>query len=129
MLRLQSTVVYNNSETSGESFEPTLPILACKFCPSPQYSNILAGADEDGFVTLHNMNTNTKLLSSTRAHENAIFDIAWMPGESKLLTMCGDNTARLWDVREAQLTNVATFVGHTKSVKTADFMPSDPGGF
>ena len=55
------------------------------------------------------------------AHQNAIFDVAWITGEKQLLTASGDQTVALWDgVEEAQL---LTFKGHTSSVKSLAVRP------
>lgn len=59
------------------------------------------------------------------AHENAIFDVDWMPGESQLLTASGDKTIVLWDLSEEK--KLATFEGHICSVKTAKFQPDNKG--
>lgn len=109
------------------NFEPAIPIFACKFCPNAAYSNILASCDEVGNVVLHNTKKPLVSIAEIHAHNNAIFDIAWMPSGRKLLTMSGDHSVQLIDVKDAELTSVGVFNGHTKSVKTADFMPSDPG--
>lgn len=62
-----------------------------------------------------------------QAHYNAIFDIAWMPQDLKLVTAAGDKTACLWDVSADRVENLQVFVGHTFSIKTVDFRPQDKG--
>lgn len=62
-----------------------------------------------------------------KAHCNAIFDIAWMPGELKLVTASGDHTARLWDVSRPEIKQINYFHAHTRSVKTAVFRYQDKG--
>lgn len=62
-----------------------------------------------------------------QAHCNAIFDVAWMPGELKLVTASGDHTARLWDVSGSEIKQIDYFHAHTRSVKTAVFRYQDQG--
>jgi denticleless len=38
------------------------------------------------------------VLADWRAHNNAIFDLAWVDGVNKLLTAAGDQFIVLWDV-------------------------------
>lgn len=63
-----------------------------------------------------------------QAHSNAIFDIAWMPQESKLITASGDHTARLWDVSSSEIREVQCFHAHSRSIKSAVFRHQDKGG-
>jgi len=121
---LESRVMYSN--TNSEILEPAVPIFACKFYPG-SIASLAAAADEYGTVSLHSTNSSINNTTTSRAHNNAIFDLAWVPGQSKLLTLSGDHTARLWDVVEIGIGPLSTFQGHSKSVKTADFMPDEPG--
>ena len=57
------------------------------------------------------------------AHNNAIFDIAWSPGESRLISASGDQSAALWDVKTAS--RLATFKQHRCSLKSVSFRPVD----
>jgi denticleless len=61
-----------------------------------------------------------------QAHNNAIFDIAWMPQELKLITASGDLTACLWDV-SSEIKELQVFYGHTNSIKSAVFRNQDKG--
>lgn len=68
------------------------------------------------------------MLSSSagiQAHHNAIFDLAWMEEELKLVSVSGDHTAVLWDVSIMPFRQVRQFRGHTRSVKTVAFRPQD----
>jgi len=65
------------------------------------------------------------LVTDWQAHRNAVFDIDWMPTENQLVTASGDQNIALWDV--AAESSIATFRGHTGSVKTVRFMPSQNG--
>ena len=87
------------------------------------------------------------------AHENAVFDIAWVPGEPQLVSMnfvlfsvfvflsahiklftrppqvtaAGDQMARLWDVKSGDM--LGSFKGHLCSLKSVAFAPQEKGTF
>lgn len=65
------------------------------------------------------------LSAGIQAHHNAIFDLAWMEEELKLVSVSGDHTAVLWDVSIMPFRQVRQFRGHTRSVKTVAFRPQD----
>ncbi|CAC5391611.1 DTL [Mytilus coruscus] len=69
----------------------------------------------------------SKKIKNWRAHSNAIFDLAWMGGDSKLLSAAGDQTVVLWDVPTAKKLN--SFQGHTSSVRSVNFKTNDPAVF
>jgi denticleless len=73
------------------------------------------------------MKTYAILLTGTQAHNNAIFDLAWMEEELKLVSVSGDHTAMLWDVSFLPCRLLQRFKGHTKSAKTVAFRPQDRG--
>jgi denticleless len=64
------------------------------------------------------------------AHNNAIFDVAWMPTEAgKMATVSGDLTVRLWDiVNSDEVTMMRKFHGsaYTRSIKCVEFAPGNP---
>ena len=62
-----------------------------------------------------------------QAHRNAIFDVDWMPGENQLVTASGDQLITLWDV--AAECSIATFRGHTGSIKAVRFLPCHSGSY
>jgi len=70
---------------------------------------------------------NYVLVADWQAHRNAIFDIDWMPGENQLVTASGDQDIALWDV--AAECSIATFHGHTSSIKAVRFFPCHSGSF
>ncbi|KAL6259452.1 hypothetical protein P5V15_009372 [Pogonomyrmex californicus] len=113
-------------------YNPDPPVFACHFCTTPGYEEILALANEDGKVAFQNTrikNEYNQPLEGQQAHYNAIFDIAWMPGEQKLITASGDHTARLWDICSSQIKQINYFHAHTRSVKTAVFRDNDKAVF
>lgn len=94
------------------------------------------------------------MLPEWLAHENAVFDVAWVPGEPQLVgarlrpnkvllsletslflfTICsrppqvtaaGDQMAKLWDVKTGEL--LGSFKGHLCSLKSVAFAPGEKG--
>ena len=63
--------------------------------------------------------------SDWKAHSNAVFDLAWMSKEDKILTGSGDQTICLWDATTAK--KLLTFKGHTSSVRSVTFRTQDDG--
>ncbi|XP_063974719.1 protein lethal(2)denticleless [Diachasmimorpha longicaudata] len=113
-------------------FNPEPPVFACRFCPNSGYEQILALANEDGKIALQDILVKgqaNQALDGTQAHRNAIFDMAWMPNEQKLVTAAGDQTARLWDVSVQEITEIDCFSAHSRSVKTVVFRPQDKAVF
>jgi WD40 repeat protein len=44
----------------------------------------------------------SSILTHFQAHNNAIFDVAWLPGSrSQVVTVSGDQSAKLWDFENA----------------------------
>ncbi|EFN76938.1 protein lethal(2)denticleless isoform X2 [Harpegnathos saltator] len=111
------------------------PVFACRFCTKPGYEEVLGLANEDGRIALQDTKVkgrNNEPLEGVQAHANAIFDIAWMPGELKLVTVAGDHTARLWDVStfgRSDIKELGCFRAHTRSVKTVAFRYQDKAVF
>ncbi|XP_015431620.1 PREDICTED: protein lethal(2)denticleless isoform X2 [Dufourea novaeangliae] len=116
--------------TNALDFNPEPPVFACRFCITEGYQQIIALANEDGKIALQDTSIKevyNQPLEGTQAHCNAIFDVAWMPGELKLVTASGDHTARLWDVSGSEIREIDHFHAHTRSVKTAVFRYQDQG--
>ncbi|XP_046813626.1 protein lethal(2)denticleless [Vespa crabro] len=118
--------------TNAPDYNPEPPVFACRFCTKENNEQILALANEDGKIALQDISikgNHDKPLEGTQAHFNAIFDIAWMPGELKLVTASGDHTAKLWDVSRSEIKQIEYFHAHTRSVKTAVFRHQDKAVF
>lgn len=64
-----------------------------------------------------------------QCHDNAICDIAWTPGQQKLISSSSDCQSRLWDVGPTDLTLIRTFKGHSRSVKVVTYRPEDGNVF
>ncbi|ELV12943.1 Denticleless protein like protein [Tupaia chinensis] len=89
---------------------------------APNMEHILAVANEEGFVRLYNTESQAyrkKCFKEWMAHWNAVFDLAWVPGEFKLVTAAGDQTAKFWDVKAGEL--IGTCKGHQCSLKSVAF--------
>ncbi|XP_004578722.2 denticleless protein homolog isoform X2 [Ochotona princeps] len=112
----------NDEHTSyGETGVP-VPPFGCTFSSAPHMEHILAVANEEGFVRLYDTESQTlkkKCFKEWMAHWNAVFDLAWVPGEFKLVTAAGDQTAKFWDVKAGEL--LGTCKGHQCSLKSVAF--------
>ncbi|XP_051501016.1 denticleless protein homolog [Myxocyprinus asiaticus] len=111
----------------GVSAAP-VPPFGCTFCSAPGQQSYLAVANEEGLVSIFNTGEKqSSILKEWQAHDNAVFDIAWVPGVSSLVTASGDQTARLWDVPTGDL--LGTFKGHQCSLKSVAFSKQDRAVF
>ncbi|XP_041269545.1 denticleless protein homolog [Onychostruthus taczanowskii] len=105
----------------GETGTP-VPPFGCTFSTAPDLEHVLAVANEEGFVRLYDTEaqTTSKLIfKEWQAHSNAVFDLAWVPGEHRIVTASGDQTAKVWDVRAGELLGVCK--GHQCSLKSVAF--------
>lgn len=114
-------ILPNEDHFDPDALDP--PIFACKFAQKRGYEHLLALANEDGRLAIHD--TNNKERYGQQAHYNAIFDLAWMFEQMKIVTVSGDHTARLFDVTNSDVRQERTFAGHTRSVKTVTFRQND----
>ncbi|KAL5683532.1 hypothetical protein ACJX0J_009917, partial [Zea mays] len=101
-----------------------------------QTCNLLAVADEDGYVGLYDTrrrlpSTSSSLEKSAEtrvpdwvAHNNAIFDVCWIKEGSQILTASGDQTVKIWSVGNRKCIGVLS--GHTGSVKSLSCHSSNP---
>uniref|UniRef100_A0A8D2PQB3 Denticleless E3 ubiquitin protein ligase homolog n=1 Tax=Zosterops lateralis melanops TaxID=1220523 RepID=A0A8D2PQB3_ZOSLA len=105
----------------GETGMP-VPPFGCAFSTATNLEHVLAVANEEGFVRLYDTEaqTTSKLIfKEWQAHSNAVFDLAWVPGEHRIVTASGDQTAKVWDVRAGELLGVCK--GHQCSLKSVAF--------
>lgn len=90
----------------------------------------LAAGDEEGIVTV--LDTRRNLRDQMHepahprftAHDNAIFDVAWLRDDRSIATASGDATIRVFDVETS--TRQALLRGHTGSAKCVRPCPSAP---
>ncbi|XP_067630739.1 protein lethal(2)denticleless [Eurosta solidaginis] len=119
----------------SSDYNPEPPIFSAKFANCDNFRHILAIANEDGKIALQDTTKNNeepeeRALNAPQCHYNAVFDLEWAPGQMKFVSASGDHTASLWKVDEAgEIRNIRSFVGHTRSVKTAAFRRRDPSVF
>ncbi|KAH8402130.1 hypothetical protein KR009_009983 [Drosophila setifemur] len=115
-------------------FNPEPPIFSAKFANCDGYRHILAIANEDGKITLQdttqrNHEPEEQSLAGPQCHYNAVFDLEWAPGQMRFVSASGDHTARLWEVAGSGIRGLNSYVGHTRSVKSAAFKRTDPAVF
>ncbi|KFP30292.1 Denticleless protein, partial [Colius striatus] len=99
-----------------------VPPFGCTFSAAPNLEHVLAVANEEGFVRLYDteaQNTSKLIFKEWQAHSNAVFDLAWVPGEHRIVTASGDQTAKVWDVRAGELLGICK--GHQCSLKSVAF--------
>ncbi|KAB5539964.1 hypothetical protein PHYPO_G00095410 [Pangasianodon hypophthalmus] len=104
-----------------------VPPFGCTFSTAPGQGSTLAVANEEGIVSLYNTERRSTVLKEWLAHDNAVFDIAWVPGANSLVTASGDQTARLWDVISGEL--LGSFKGHQCSLKSVAFPKQEKAVF
>uniref|UniRef100_A0A3P9DGW6 Denticleless E3 ubiquitin protein ligase homolog (Drosophila) n=1 Tax=Maylandia zebra TaxID=106582 RepID=A0A3P9DGW6_9CICH len=117
--------VRHDEHISYGNLGDSVPPFGLAFSSARDLQNILAAANEEGIVRLTTQRACVNL-AAWLAHENAVFDIAWMPGEPQLVSnCCGDQMARLWDVKSGEL--LGSFKGHLCSLKSVAFAPEEKG--
>lgn len=106
-----------------DEFYRDTPIFTCKFAPQESNEHLVALANEDGKLAIHDCETGSRY--GVQAHNNAIFDLAWMFDQMKLVTASGDHTSTLYDIGNGEIRNIRVFCGHNRSVKTVAFRKDD----
>ncbi|XP_072383447.1 protein lethal(2)denticleless [Diabrotica undecimpunctata] len=114
------------SRGQDDLFKDT-PIFTCKFSPNANNEHILALANEDGKLVIHDSSNDSRY--GAYAHNNAIFDLAWMFDKMKLVTASGDHTSKMYDIGEGEIRQERVFCGHSRSVKTIAFRKDDSSVF
>ncbi|XP_033124841.1 denticleless protein homolog [Anneissia japonica] len=116
---IKSFNCYQHDEHEVDGVEPgiVVPPFVCKFCPKSGQGHIAAIADEDGVVRLLDTRVvNKSIMKAFTAHNNAIFDLAWVNDSAKLVTASGDQSAVVWDIEKH--VSIATMRGHSCSLKS-----------
>ncbi|KAL7389024.1 hypothetical protein ABVT39_024995 [Epinephelus coioides] len=120
--------VRHDEHISYGNLGDSVPPFGLAFSSAGHLHSVLAAANEEGIVRIYNTERREQpLLKEWLAHENAVFDIAWVPGEPQLVTAAGDQTARLWDVKAGEL--LGSFKGHLCSLKSVAFTPQEKAVF
>ncbi|KAK5903382.1 hypothetical protein CgunFtcFv8_007169 [Champsocephalus gunnari] len=120
--------VRHDEHISYGNLGDSVPPFGLAFSSAGHMQNILAAANEEGIVRIYDTESREKpLLKEWLAHENAVFDIAWVPGEPHLVTAAGDQMAKLWDVRSGEM--LGSFKGHLCSLKSVSFAPQEKAVF
>uniref|UniRef100_A0A8C4EVX8 Denticleless E3 ubiquitin n=1 Tax=Dicentrarchus labrax TaxID=13489 RepID=A0A8C4EVX8_DICLA len=120
--------VRHDEHISYGNLGDSVPPFGLAFSSAGHLRNLLAAANEEGIVRIYNTESRGKpLLKEWLAHENAVFDIAWVPEEPQLVTAAGDQMARLWDVKSGEL--LGSFKGHLCSLKSVAFAPQEKAVF
>ncbi|XP_042213608.1 protein lethal(2)denticleless-like [Homarus americanus] len=105
------------------------PIYVCKFGAGANYGHILVLANEDGQIGLRDTRKIGPVspVPGQQIHDNAIFDVCWVPGAAELVSVSGDQKTAVLSVREdGTLDATLALIGHTRSVKTVHVNPYDP---
>ena len=96
-----------------------VPPFSVRYCPDAGRGHVLAVADESGLVSMidtrHGV-AEQRADDGFPAHHNALFDLAWVAGERRLVTGSGDQTCKLFDV-ETKL-ELSSYHAHRGSVKS-----------
>ncbi|XP_045899403.1 denticleless protein homolog [Micropterus dolomieu] len=120
--------VRHDEHISYGNLGDSVPPFGLAFSSAGNMQNVLAAANEEGIVRIYNTESRKNpLLKEWLAHENAVFDIAWVPGEPHVVTAAGDQMARLWDVKSGDL--LGSFKGHLCSLKSVAFTPQEKAVF
>ena len=68
--------------------DPTY-VYCLRFCPEELSRHLLALANEDGRVSIVDTSEKSCVKTEFGAHQNAIFDLAWMPGSEQKVSRTG----------------------------------------
>lgn len=98
----------------------TSKVVCCHFSSD---GKLLASAGHDKKAVLWNMDT-LKLESTLQEHNNPITDVRFSPNSTHLASSSYDKTVRVWDANNPTY-SLRTFIGHSASVNSLDFHPSN----
>ncbi|KAL4630562.1 hypothetical protein GN956_G15886 [Arapaima gigas] len=124
-VRQDEHISYGGNGTAVPPFGCTFSTGKCLF----SLVCVLAVSNEEGIVSLYDTakDKNQVLKAEWMAHDNAVFDVAWVPGDSKLVTASGDQMAKLWDVKAGEMLGI--FKGHQCSLKSVAFTRQEKAVF
>ncbi|KAF9088591.1 hypothetical protein BGX23_007254 [Mortierella sp. AD031] len=103
-----------------------VPPFSCAYNHVTNGARNLAVGDEDG--TIHIVDTRREgshpdATKQILAHQNAIFDLCWTRDDSKIISVSGDQAARIHDVETKKC--IGMFSGHTGSIKSVSMKNGD----
>lgn len=106
-------------------------VYAMQFSPFANHANLLAIANEEGRIMVQDTSKTGEdsLLVGFEAHNNAIFDVAWMPKASNITiaSASGDQSVKVFQIESSEdVKLIRSFKGYTRSVKCLQFAPDDP---
>ena len=115
---------------ASDSIFPSQHVLFRARFRQEEGSDLVAICDEGGNVTINQATERERggQRAHWKAHNNAIFDIAWPKGGSvnHILTASADQTVALWDWERAGALGepILRFCGHTFSIRTISPAPN-----
>lgn len=70
------------------------------------------------------------VIAGQKIHNNAIFDVCWVPGARELVSASGDHQTLVLALRQdGSLVPLLQLLGHVRSVKTVHVNPFDPSEY
>ncbi|KAF9124652.1 hypothetical protein BGW39_007985 [Mortierella sp. 14UC] len=103
-----------------------VPPFSCAYNHVANGARNLAVGDEDGTIHIIDTRREGSHPDDTKqilAHQNAIFDLCWTRDDSKIVSVSGDQSARIHDVETKKC--IGMFSGHTGSIKSVSMKHND----
>nr|CAB3240075.1 denticleless protein homolog [Phallusia mammillata] len=125
---------FQNKVLFTDRLGTSIPPYACDFSTVEGQTDNCLVVDEEGYVSvvdtnpshlLNDMPSTLPLKEKWLAHNNAVFDVKWIPQSNHFVTASGDTTAALWDVSNPE-TKLTSFVGHSCSLKSVSVSKNNP---
>ncbi|KAF9187036.1 hypothetical protein BGZ49_004120, partial [Haplosporangium sp. Z 27] len=107
-----------------------VPPFSCAYNNVANEARNLAVGDEDGtihIVDARRDGVHPETTIQIQAHQNAIFDLCWTSDDTKIISVSGDQSARLHDVETRKCLGV--FSGHLGSIKSVSLKFNDDNIF
>ncbi|KAG0301113.1 hypothetical protein BGZ98_008606 [Dissophora globulifera] len=107
-----------------------VPPFSCAYNNVANDARNLAVGDEDGTIHIVDTRRGEEHPGNTiqiQAHLNAIFDLCWTSDDSKIISVSGDQTAKLYDIETK--TCLGVFYGHSGSIKSVSMKVGDDNIF
>jgi len=102
----------------------------------PGQEHVCLVVDEEGYVSVidtvlldsmkhDNYSSSLSIKEKWITHNNAVFDVTWIPQSAQFVTASGDTTAILWDVTRPT-EKLCVFRGHSCSLKSVTVSKENP---